>query len=70
MSIVIDATWLLAIAALSDQAITIIDRIKRSPYMSREELAELLKGMGVDTDELIDQVQADLEKLRAQIKEV
>ena len=68
MSIAIDASLLLAIAALSDQAITIIDRLKRAPYMSREELKELLRGMGVDTNVLIDQVQADLEKLRAEMK--
>jgi hypothetical protein len=67
MAIGVDAGLLLAIAALTDQGIAIFDRLKRVPFMSRDEIVALLGELGVDTNTLIDQVQADLEKLRAEV---
>ncbi len=68
MSVVVAAEVILAIAALSDQAITIMGRLKTVPHMTREELITLLGEAGVDTDKLIDEVVADLERLRSEVK--
>ncbi len=68
MSVVVAAEVILAVAALTDQLITITDRLKRVPYMSREELIVLLREAGVDTDKLISEAKADLEKLRLELK--
>ncbi len=63
-----DAATILFLLALSDQAISMADKLKKLPYMSREEKIALIKEHGGVTDELIDNVQADLEMLRIEVK--
>lgn len=63
----LDPMTFMLLMALLDQAITALGKIKQLPHMTREEKVTLIEEMGGLSDELIDQMKAELENLRSQV---
>jgi hypothetical protein len=63
----LDPMTFMLLMALLDQAITALGKIRKLPHMTKEEKVLLIEEMGGLSDELIDQMKAELDKLRTEV---